>query len=157
MVHLFPTIRGEVTNGRANYVLMQQKKQVQGGYPVDLTTWESNMELSGIAHFIFSQNIIITQQLSGTVFSSFPGGVPPIFDMLPTHLVGNAPISQQRAADTQGAIQSELEKSGFYYPSLEVIGTPWVCAQDSRQHPVLQDTKPKKITAAILKLYVSVF
>ena len=73
--------------------------------------------------------------------------------MLPTHLVGNAPISQQRAADTQGAIQSELEKSG----SLEGICTPWVCAQDSRQHPVLLDTKPNKITAAILKLYVSVF
>ena len=29
-------------------------------------------------------------------------------------------------------------------PSLEGIGTPWVCDQESRQHPVLVDIKPKR-------------
>ena len=33
--------------------------------------------------------------------------------------------------------------------------TPWVCAQESHQHPVLLDTKPIQMTAAILNLYGS--
>ena len=41
------------------------------------------------------------------------------------------------------------------HPSLEGIGTPWVRAQESRQHPVLLDTKPNKMTAAILNWYGS--
>ena len=31
-------------------------------------------------------------------------------------------------------------------PSLEGIGTPWVCDQESHQHPVSLDTKPNKMT-----------
>ena len=41
------------------------------------------------------------------------------------------------------------------HPSLEGISTLWVCAQESRQHPVLIDTKPDKTTEAILTFYGS--
>ena len=40
-------------------------------------------------------------------------------------------------------------------PSLEGIGTPWVCDQESHQHPVSLDTKPHKMTAGVLNLYGS--
>ena len=40
--------------------------------------------------------------------------------------------------------------------SLEGIGTMWVCDQESRQHPVLFDTKPDKMTATILKVILIV-
>ena len=35
--------------------------------------------------------------------------------------------------------------------------TPWVCDQESCQHPVLLDTNPGKIAAAILNLYERFF
>ena len=38
---------------------------------------------------------------------------------------------------------------------LEGIITLWVYAQESRQHPVLIDTKPDKMATAILKWYWS--
>ena len=41
------------------------------------------------------------------------------------------------------------------HPSLEGIGTPWVCDPESRQHPVSLETKPDKMTVAILNLYGS--
>ena len=43
------------------------------------------------------------------------------------------------------------------HPSLEGISTPWVCDQESRQHPILLDTKPDKMTAAVLNSYGSFF
>ena len=48
-----------------------------------------------------------------------------------------------------------METQGHWHPSLEGIGTPWVRAQESRQHSVSLDTKPNKMTAAILNLYGS--
>ena len=41
------------------------------------------------------------------------------------------------------------------HTSLEGIGTPWGCAQESRPHPVLFDSKPDKKIMAILNLYGS--
>ena len=41
------------------------------------------------------------------------------------------------------------------HPSLEGSGTPWVCAQESRQHPISLDTKPNKMTVAVMNLYGS--
>ena len=41
------------------------------------------------------------------------------------------------------------------HASLEGIGTPWVCAQESRQHAVALDTKPNKMTVAVVNLYGS--
>ena len=39
------------------------------------------------------------------------------------------------------------------HPSLEGSGTPWVCAQESHQHPVLLDTKHNNMTVAVMNLY----
>ena len=39
------------------------------------------------------------------------------------------------------------------HPSLERISMQWVCAQESRQQPVLLDSKPDKMTVAILNVY----
>ena len=41
------------------------------------------------------------------------------------------------------------------HPSLEGIGTPWVPHQESHQQPISLDTKPNKMTAAVLNLYGS--
>ena len=43
------------------------------------------------------------------------------------------------------------------HPSLEGSGTPWVRAQESNQHPISFNTKPNKMTVAVLNLYASVF
>ena len=37
-------------------------------------------------------------------------------------------------------------------PPLEGIGTPWACDRERHLHPVLFDTMPDKMTAAILNL-----
>ena len=41
------------------------------------------------------------------------------------------------------------------HPYLKGFGTPWVCARESRENPVLFDTKRDKMTAAIKILYLS--
>ena len=51
---------------------------------------------------------------------------------------------------------SDLQEENMpLHPSLEGIGAPWVCAQESRQHPVSLDTKPNKMTGGILNMYGS--
>ena len=43
------------------------------------------------------------------------------------------------------------------HPSLKGICMLWVCARESRQHPVLFDTKPDQIKVVILNFYGSFF
>ena len=50
----------------------------------------------------------------------------------------------------------ELKKKKIE-PGHKGIGTPWFCAQESRQQPVLLETKANNMAAAILNKSLGVF
>ena len=52
-------------------------------------------------------------------------------------------------------IKIACKRTALHHPSLEGIGMPLFCAQESCQHNVVLNTKPNKMTVAILNLYRS--